>query len=463
MGTKFQTSTALSRGSNFGGVQLRVDYVSPELLKPPSRQVRRRTREQTERIARSMNDFGCLVPIIVDSEMRIVAGLGRWEAAKLLGLTTLPIIRVEHLTEAQLRLFSIADNKLPEGVRWLKDELLLEFAEIEILQPEVDLSSSGFQIAEIDTLYGQHRHTDVCGLDEPEELADGEPTNRVGDTWALGKDKRHRLGCGDARDGVFISTLLGERQARIVLCDPPWNLKIEGVVSGNGRVKHRDFVMAAGELSKEEFTAFLGDFLCVAQQHLVDGALLYVFMDWRNLDALSAAAFGCGLEQKNLLVWCKDNAGQGSMYRSRHELVGLYKHGKAPHLNNIAMGRHGRNRSNVLFYPGVNSFSSGRKAALESHPTCKPASMLADIILDTSAPDDLILDPFGGSGSTMIAAEVTNRTSYLVELDPRYADSIIKRVEQHTGEPAIHLATGCTFAEVTAERASQSEEATDGE
>jgi len=463
MGTKFKTSTTLSRGSNFGGVQLRVDYVSPELLKPPSRQVRKRTRAQTQRIARSMNDFGCMVPLIVDNEMRIVAGVGRWEAAKLLGLTTLPIIRVEHLTEAQLRLFAIADNKLPEGVRWVKDELLLEFSELEILEPEIDLTSSGFQIAEIDTLYGQQRHTEVCGLDEPEDLAEGEPTNRVGDAWALGKNGRHRLGCGDARDGAFISNLVGGRQARILLCDPPWNLKIEGVVSGNGKVKHGDFVMAAGEMSKEEFTAFLGHFLRVAQEYLVDGALLYVFMDWRNLDALTAASIGCGLEQKNLLVWCKDNAGQGAMYRSRHELVGLYKYGKAPHLNNIAMGRHGRNRSNVLFYPGVNSFSSGREEALESHPTCKPASMLADIILDTSAPGDLILDPFGGSGSTMVAADVTNRTSCLVELDPRYADAIIRRMEKHTGESAVHLGTGRTFAEMAAERAAQQGEATDGE
>lgn len=256
--------------------------------------------------------------------------------------------------------------------------------------------------------------------------------------------------------------MFGERQARIMLSDPPWNLKIKGVVSGQGKIKHEDFAMAAGEMKRPEFVAFLSDFIQAGQNHLVDGALLFIFMDWRNLDALSEAAAASDLVQKNLLVWCKDNAGLGSLYRSRHELIGLYKHGDEPHTNNIELGRHGRNRSNVLFYPGVNTFSKDRKKALESHPTCKPISLLADLILDTSAPGELVLDPFGGSGSTLVAAEKTDRAACLVELDPVYSDVIIRRFVEVTGTEAVHAETGKTFAEISRERSAELEEACHG-
>lgn len=399
-----------------------------------------------------MDEFGCLVPIIVDSQMQIVAGHGRWEAAKLLEMASVPIIRVEHLTEAQLRLFAIADNKLPEGVEWDQDQLRIELAEIELLAPELDLSSSGFSIAEIDTLYGRHRTNELSEYDEPAPETDSEPINRVGDVWRLG---RHVLGCGDARDGALIARMLDGRQVRVLLSDPPWNLKIEGVVSGNGRKKHSDFVMAAGEMTKPAFTAFLTDFIQVAKPHLLGGALLYIYMDWRNYDALVAAAVTAGLEQKNMLVWCKDNPGMGSMYRSQHELIGLFKHGSEAHTNNINLGRHGRNRANCLFYPGVNSFGKGRDKLLQTHPTCKPVSMLADLLLDSSASGEIVLDPFGGSGSTLIAAEKVNRIACLSELDPKYADAIIRRFEKVTGIAAVHAGSGQTFAEAEAQRAAE--------
>lgn len=254
--------TGSSRLNNKTGVVLRVENVTPSLLKPAARQLRKQTREHVKRIARSMDEFGCLVPIIVDSQMRIVAGHGRWEAAKLLEMSSVPIIRVEHLTEGQLRLFAIADNKLPEGVEWNQDELRIELAEIELLAPELDLSSSGFAIAEIDTMYGRHRTNELSEYDEPAPESESEPVNRLGDMWRLG---RHVLGCGDARDVEFIARVLDGRQVRVLLSDPPWNLKIEGVVSGNGRKKHTDFVMAAGEMTKPAFTAFLTDFIGAAK------------------------------------------------------------------------------------------------------------------------------------------------------------------------------------------------------
>lgn len=443
-----EPSVAL-RPTNMAGITLRVEYVTPSLLKPAPAELRRRTRQHVARVARSMAEFGCLVPIIVDREMQIVAGHTRWEAAKSLELSSVPVIRVEHLTEGQLRLFAIADNKLPEGVEWHVDALRLEFEEIELLAPELELSSSGFAIAEIDTLYGRHRTNELSEDDEPLPDPDVEPVSRLGDIWQLG---RHRIGCGDARDTDLITKIVSGRPVRVLLSDPPWNLKIEGVVSGNGRKKHTDFVMAAGEMTKPAFTAFLFDFLEASKPHLVDGALLYVYMDWRNYDALIAAAVNAGLEQKNMLVWCKDNAGLGSMYRSQHELIGFFKNGTASHTNNINLGRHGRNRANCLFYPGVNSFGKGRDAQLHSHPTSKPVAMLADILLDSSAPGEMVLDPFGGSGSTLIAAEKVDRVACLVELDPKYADVIIRRFERLAGVAAVHVESGRTFAELQAER-----------
>lgn len=341
MDTKPLQSTILSRGSNVAAVEIRVEVVSPSLLKPPERELRKPTPQHIKGIARSINDFGFLNPIIVDADMRIIAGVSRWKAAQLLELSSVPIIRVEHLSKAQLRMFAIADNRLPEGVAWIDGALLLEFEEIELLEPDLDLSSSGFAIAEIDRIYGHSRTSELSEYDEPVEVEEGEPVNRVGDRWDLG---RHDMACGDARDRELLRYLLGERKVRILLSDPPWNLKIQGVVSGQGKVKHGDFVMAAGEMSRPTFVAFLTDFIQAAQLHLVDGALMYIFMDWRNLDALHAAATASGLVQKNLLVWCKSSPSLASLYRSQHELIGLYKHGDAPHTNNIQLGRHGRNR-----------------------------------------------------------------------------------------------------------------------
>lgn len=364
-------------------------------------------------------------------------------------------MRADHLSEPQRRLLAIADNKLSEGAKWDYEALLLELSEIEILAPEIDLTSSAWTVPEIDALYGRQRTEELSECDELGQV-ERVAVSRLGDRWRLG---RHLLGCGDARDAEFLYTLMGGDAARILLSDPPWNLKIEGVVSGKGKNKHAAFAMAAGEMSKSEFVTFLADFLRVSQSHLVDGALLYVFMDWRNLDALLVAACERALEQKNLLVWCKDHGGLGLLYRSQDELIALFKHGDAPHLNNIRMGQHGRNRTNVLFYPGANSFGRGRDAALAAHPTSKPVSLLADIMLDATAPGELVLDPFGGSGSTLIAAERTCRTACLVEFDPVYVDGIIRRFEKLTGQAAVHMDQGRTFAEIALDRAIAAQEA----
>lgn len=450
MGIASTSSLAPVRGSNLPGVQISVEYLAPDRLVPAARKLRRRSPRQIRSVARSISDFGFLVPVLVDAELRIIAGHARVEAAKLLGMTSIPIIRVEHLTEAQRRLLAIADNVTPEGVEWEAGALTLELKEIQLLEPTIDLTSSALSIVKIDTLLGRARTEELAETDdelpEIEEIA----VSRMGDIWTVG---RHDLGCGDARDATFVSRLMQGRRARILLTDSPWNLKIEGVVSGKGKKKHADFVMGAGEMVRTEFVTFLFDSLAAAQTVLEDGALLYLFMDWRNLDALSEAAASCGLVQKNLLIWCKENAGLGALYRSQHELIALFKHGDAPHTNNIRMGEDGRNRTNLLFYPGANSFGKGRDKALASHPTSKPVALLADIILDASAPGEIVLDTFGGSGSTLIAAERMDRICCMVELHPPYVDGIIRRFQALTGIEAVHADTGLTFSQVTSLRA----------
>ena len=406
---------------------------------------------QLKRLASSINDFGFLVPVLVDEHMQIIAGHGRVEAAKLLGLSTVPIIRVEHLTEAERRLFAIADNVTPEGVEWQPGELVLELKEIQLLEPQIELTSSGLSIAKIDTMFGRARTEELAEEDDVVPEPEAKAVSRIVDVWKLG---RHLLACGDARDASLIAQLLDERKARLLLTDSPWNLKIEGVVSGKGKKKHLDFVMGAGEMSHAEFVAFLSDAIEAAQPCLLDGALLYMFIDWRSLDALAEAALARDLQQKNLLVWCKENAGLGLMYRSQHELIALYKNGTEPHLNNVRMGEDGRNRSNVLHYPGANSFGKGRDRALAAHPTSKPVSILADILLDATAPGEIVLDTFGGSGSTLIAAERMDRTCCMIELHEPYVDGIVRRYEAVTGVQAVHVSSGLSFAELKEQRTS---------
>lgn len=436
--------------SNFAGLQLKIDYVPIDSLKPAKARMHHVTRAKLKQIARAQERFGNLVPIIATADHDIVAGHARWDAAKLNGYSVVPVIRIEHLTEAELLAFSVFDNKVADGRQWKNDVLLEIFDTIEVLEPNLEIVETGFAIAEIDTLYGRARTNELSDFDECPEQIDAEPISRPGDIFVA---KRHRIGCGDARDRSFVARVLDTARPRMVLTDSPWNLPIKDFVSGMGKRKHDNFVMGCGEWTKPEFTTFLVDFIKALQDHLIDGALLYLFMDWRNLDALMAAANACALVQKNLLVWSKDNAGMGSMYRSQHELIGLFKHGDAPYVNNVALGRFGRNRSNILCYPGANSFGKARDKSLEAHPTSKGVGMLADLILDASEPGDVIFDPFAGSGSMLIAAEKTERIACTSDLDPKYVDAVIRRFEAATGHAPVHEGTGLTLEALGRQRA----------
>ena len=359
----------------------------------------------------------------------VLAGHGRLAAAKLIGLRDVPTLLVAGLSDAQKRAYVLADNKLAEKAGWDRTTLAVELNSLTPLLEEVglDISLTGFEPVEIDGLLGDLVDPESDPADEPPFLAK-EPVSKSGDLWLLGP---HRLLCGDARDASQYRKLMGADRAAMVFADPPYNVSIKSV-QGRGKIKHGDFAMASGEMSKAQFTAFLIDTLTQAARHSADGAIHYICMDWRHLEEMLDAGKKVYSELKNLVVWTKTNAGQGTFYRSQHELIFVYKNGDGPHTNNFELGQHGRNRSNVWTYAGVNSFRAGRMDELSTHPTVKPIALVADAMRDCSRRGDIVLDPFMGSGTTILAAERVGRRAYGLELDPLYVDAAIRRWERFT-------------------------------
>jgi DNA modification methylase len=362
-------------------------------LKPNPRNARTHPRRQIQKIAESIARFGFNSPVLIDENFEIIVGHGRVEAAKLVGLTEVPTVCLKHMSKAEQRAYALADNRLAAEAGWDDELLKLDFQEIFDLDPELDLTVTGFEIAEIDLILGDDGA-------EPDALDDFAPPavespaiTRIGDLWHLGP---HRILCGDAMDAASYTRLLDAEQAQMVFTDPPYNVPIQGHASGLGRVHHRPFPMGSGEMGKTEFQAFLTTGLQHIFNHSADGAIAFVCMDWRHLEELYAAAREAGLELKNLAVWVKTNAGMGSFYRSQHELIGVFKIGTGPHINSFELGQHGRRRTNVWTYPGVNSFGSRRDAVLAMHPTVKPVALVADAIKDCSKRNGLILDPLFG-------------------------------------------------------------------
>lgn len=426
-----------------------VEYRPTGSLRPADRQTRKHSKKQIHQLAASIRAFGFVNPVLLDGDGRIVAGHGRIEAAKLIGMESVPTIRLDHLTEAQLRAYRIADNRLAECAEWDQELLALELGELLELELDFAIEITGFETAEIDLLLSD------SAVEEPEtEDPVPEPAavavSRVGDLWQLGP---HRLLCGDARDPAIYDRLLAGTAAQMVFTDPPYNVPIQGHVSGLGKFQHREFAMAAGEMSRAEFTAFLQDVLGQLARVSADSSIHYVCMDWGHMGELLTAGEATYGELKNLCVWNKTNAGMGSFYRSKHELVFVFKQGSAPHINNFGLGDKGRYRTNVWDYAGANSFGRARDAELAMHPTIKPVALVMDAIKDCSHRNGIVLDPFGGSGTTLIAVERTGRRGYLLELDPLYVDVIVRRWQRLTGGLAGHEASGLSFDAVTAERA----------
>jgi DNA modification methylase len=453
MGQASQTrraGTGPAQKSRHAALRSVVAYLPIGSIVPEPNNPRLHTAAQINAIARSIEAFGFNAPILLDKANRVVAGHGRLEAAKRLNLEEAPVIRLEHLSEQQAKAYMLADNKLTDRSSWDDRQVAIVLKELSDIALDFEIEATGFEPPEIDLR--------IQSLDPPDESTDaadefetpdGPPVSRAGDLWALGD---HRLLCGNALDSHAYGALLGGEKAAAVFTDPPYNVRVKGHVSGKGGRKHREFPMAAGELTEDEFCQFLSGAFDLMTSHSVDGATLFACMDWRHLLEIVGAIRALGCELLNLCVWVKTNGGMGSLYRSRHELVFVFgKRGRA-RVNNVELGKHGRNRTNVWNYPGMNSFARrGRTRGLDLHPTVKPIAMVSDAILDVTQRGDIILDPFCGSGTTILAAERTARRGYAIELDPGHVDTAIARWERMTKQTAVH-ANGKTFEEIRADR-----------
>ncbi len=430
---------------------LHVEERPIDSLKARRRNPRTHSAKQIGQIADSIQTFGFTSPLLIDTTGTVIAGHGRLRAAKQLGMKTVPTIRLDHLSPEQIRALVIADNKLAELAGWDEDLLALEFRELATLELDFDLEVIGFETPEIDLMIGAATKGDEPDpADEVAAIALDTPTvSRPGDLWAIGP---HRLLCGDALEERSYARLLGDRKARMVFVDPPYNVPIDGHVSGLGRHHHGEFAMASGEMSEVEFADFLKQALGYHVAHSVDGAIHFVCMDWRHMREVLEAGRSVFNEFKNLCVWEKTNAGMGSLYRSQHELVLVFKSGTASHVNNIELGRYGRYRTNIWRYAGANSFGPEREKDLAMHPTVKPVRLVADAILDCSRRGDLVLDGFAGSGTTLLAAERTGRLGFGLEIDPRYVDVALQRLAEHAGLEAVHVESGRSFDEIATER-----------
>ncbi len=415
-------------------------------LRPYTRNARVHSKKQIKQIAASIDRFGFVNPVLVSDDGEIVAGHGRVEAAKLLGIKTVPTLALSHLSDAERRAYVLADNKLALNAGWDTEILAIELQGLIDLNFDVELT--GFSLAEIDLTLDRAADADPDADDAPEDTTPdivGPPVTRRGDLWLLG---RHKLVCGDAQEIDDFVSLMGNERADIVFTDPPYNVKIDGNVTGLGKVKHREFAFASGEMSEREFTTFLTITLSNVSAHMRDGAISYVCMDWRHMAEILVAGRLAFTEFKNLIVWNKSNAGMGAFYRSKHELIFVFKNGTAPHTNSFGLGGDGRYRTNVWDYAGISSIGANRAEELAMHPTVKPVALIADALRDCSRRGEIVLDCFGGSGSTLIAAEKTGRVARLIEFDPAYCDTIIRRWQAYTGKHAVLAGTGERFENV---------------
>ena len=412
--------------------RLTVIYRAPGDLTPDPRNARTHPRSQIEQIKASISSFGFTNPILADPEGQIIAGHGRLTAAKALGLADVPVIVLEGLSAAQKRALRIADNKIALGAGWDLEILKLELEELGAF--EIDLGVTGFSTGEIDVI--------LKGSVDPEDevipAVPVTPQTQAGDIWQLGE---HRIGCGDGRDLAFLAEVVGEgTRVDAAFLDPPYNVKINGHANARGR--HPEFAMASGEMDEASFRAFLAETLGATASVSRDGAVHFVCMDWRHMEDVTAVGHKVYGALLNLCIWNKSNAGMGSLYRSKHELVFVYRVGETQHMNAVELGKHGRHRTNVWDYASVNSLRGSRREDLALHPTVKPTAMVADAIQDVTRRGDLVLDLFLGSGTTLIAAERVGRRCRGIEIAPAYVDVAIERWVSLTGGTPVKVVSG---------------------
>jgi DNA modification methylase len=424
---------------------LELSYVALIDLRPSPRKVRTLDPAHVREVASSIRVLGFCDPVLVGRDNELIDGESRYEAARQLGLDRIPCVRIEHLSKDEQRVLRLAVNRLAERGQWDLDALKIEFEELIVSDAPIEII--GFSPGEIDhVILGDGAEGLEEGPLEPNPSAAA--VARVGDVFQLGP---HRIVCGSATEPKTLRRLThGDDPVRLVLTDEPYNVPISGHVTGGA---HREFAMASGEMSDAEFLAFNLAWMEAVLPFLCDGGVLGTFIDWRGYPVVHRAACSFDLNPLNLVVWTKTNAGMGSLYRSQHELLPLFKNGTAPHVNNIELGKKGRWRSNVWTYPGASSLGSDARRGLKDHPTVKPTAMIEDAFLDLTHRGDIVLDPFLGSGSTLIAAEKTGRICRGVELDALYVDVVVCRYEAASGKAAVLVETGESFRELAARRA----------
>ena len=426
---------------------------------PYGRQLRRHDRRKINKLKKLIRHFGQVAPVIIDTNGVIIDGHATWQAMRELGSGDIAAITIAGRSDPEIKALRLALNRLTVEAAWDNAELRAEFEELISLSFDLDLTA--FDTAEID-------HVLELDLPNANIIEDGEQIPAVqeqavsilGDIWNCGD---HRLGCGNAHDGDFVARVRGGVVADTSFIDAPYNIPIAGFVSGKGRNQHREFVQGIGEMSPDEFTSFLAAALGVLQASSSPRALIYACMDWRHVHELLSAGRQRALELYNICVWAKTNAGMGSLYRNQHELICVFKAGSDTPANNVELGRHGRNRSNLWTYRGFNSFGDQRDELLAAHPTVKPVALIADALRDVTKRGGAVLDTFVGSGSTLIAAEETGRRCFGTELDPRYVDVAVRRWQLNAHRDAVHAATGELFCDRAERLAAQASEVRPGQ
>jgi DNA modification methylase len=435
------------RATNAGLVEIQIQYRAVADFKLDARNPRQHSQRQVKQLADSIQEFGFVMPVVADDKGQVVIGHGRVLAAKKLGMLRIPVVEIRHLSQAQLKALRIADNKLGQNAHWDERLLAENLLELKALDRDFDLSITGFSLPEID--FAIQKLSETLVQDDDASSATGVPVCQADDVWELGG---HRVHCGDATSEAAFERLMKDERADVVFVDPPYNVPIDGHVSGNGKVRHREFAQGAGELTREEFIGFLTGCCTLLKNYSKNGAIQFVCMDWKHLEELLSAGREVYAELKNIVAWVKSSAGMGSLYRSQHELICVFKSGTGRHINNVELGKNGRNRSNVWHYDSAGTQARKGNNVLELHPTVKPVQLVMDALLDCSNRGDIVVDSFLGSGTTLLAAERTGRICRGIELDPLYVDTSIRRWQNLTGQDAIRVSDGKFFRDIEAEK-----------
>jgi hypothetical protein len=448
--TRLKQTDSGRGGGNLGQRRLTITYRDPATVKPDPGNARTHSKKQFGQIAASMGEVDFVNPILADEDGVIIAGHGRLLAAKSLGMAKIPVIEIAGLSDAQKRALRLADNKIALNAGWDTDLLRVELESLANMKVSFDLGLTGFSTGEIDVVLSDKPSGDPD--DEIVPMVPARPVTRSGDIWVL---RDHRVMCGDCRERPTIDKLMNGAKADVAFLDVPYNIVIDGNAVGKGR--HKNFAVASGEMSPSQFVAFLTQTLGICTSVSRAGAVHFVCMDHRHVGELTAAGESVYGARLNICVWVKSNAGMGSLYRSQHELVFVFRVGDEQHFNAVELGRHGRNRTNVWEYASVNSLKGSRRQDLHLHPTVKPVGLVSDAIMDVTRRGDLVLDAFLGSGTSLIAAERTGRRFRGLELEPGYVDVAIERWSNMTGVEPIHLATGKTFSKLRKTRLGKDE------